>query len=423
MNQTRRLLIIAFHFPPIQGGSGVHRMLSYARYLPEMGWDVKILTVTPGAYESVNTSNTSTIPETIEVIRAPALDTARHLAWRGRYLRTLALPDRWQSWILTGTVKGIQIIRKWRPTAIISTFPIASAHVIGLHLSRLFKIPWVADFRDPMAMSDYPDNPIVRKCYWWIEKQVIEHAAAITVTTPGTCQVYKNRYGEKSSQKISVIPNGFDETLFPQDKIFPPQKKDKHGPLTILHSGLVYSYERDPTQLFHAIAELRDEGLIDSDKVCFIFRASGYSNEFKQKFSHLKLEGLVKFEDESIPYKDAIQELLGADVLLVLQGAVCNIQIPAKVYEYLGAGRPILALTDPAGDTAGILKTLGGFDIVRIDEKEEIKKKLPGFIKKITSGNFHLPEREKIIELSRAARTKELNSLLENGVENYDGKN
>jgi glycosyltransferase involved in cell wall biosynthesis len=416
MNQTqcnsksRKILLIAYHVPPIQGGSGVHRMLSYARFLSRSGWDVKILSVTPNAYPCANLDNLSTLPQNVEVIRAATLDSQRHLSIGGRYLRFLALPDRWQSWIFSGTWRGIWLFRRWRPDVIMSTFPISSAHVIGLGLHKLFNVPWIADFRDPMASDDYPADIWVRRCYWWIEKRVFRYAQQVTVTTQGTKDYYIKRYGKELADRIAVIPNGYDENLFPEQKN-PPICTGR--PLRILHSGLVYSVERNPTAFFQALAELKSEGQIDSSQVCFVFRSSSYSAEYQERFSHLQLDGLVIFEDESLPYKVAIQEMVDADALLVLQASICNMQIPAKVYEYLATGRPVLALTDPTGDTAQLLRDVGSDDIMRLDDKLDIKQKLPEFLSQLKYSAIKIPDRDVVINLSRGARTKELAALLE----------
>lgn len=364
------------------------------------------------AYPHINPLNLQTIPKGVELFRAPAFDAQRHLAIHKRYLGILALPDRWQSWIATGVLVGAKLIRCWRPAVMMSTFPIASAHAIGYCLSRLFRIPWVADFRDPMVWNDYPDDFIIRHSYRWLEGRVFQQANHITVTTQGTLKLYCERYGGDIGTRISVIENGFDETLFHNLGCAVEETIPKIGPLKILHSGLIYSRERNPSSLFHALAELRDEGHIDSDQVCFFFRASGYSEEFRRRFSHLKLDGLVNFDDNPLPYSDAIFEMKCADALVVLQGAVCNLQIPAKVYEYLAARRPVLALTDPAGDTAKLINELGNSNILRLDNKQEIKDQLPGFLTRLRTGNIPMPKWDHVLRLSRRSRSKELADLL-----------
>ena len=103
-----RVLIVADHFPPIAGSSGVLRALKLCRYLPENGWQPTVLTLNPRAYERTDPSQLSDIPPDVRVIRTFALDTKRHLSIRGRYFRRMALPDRWASWVLSAVPAGLR---------------------------------------------------------------------------------------------------------------------------------------------------------------------------------------------------------------------------------------------------------------------------------------------------------------------------
>ena len=104
----RRLLIIAYHFPPCAGSSGLLRSEKFARYLPEFGWETSILTVHPRAYESVD-SHYKEMGQA-PVVRAFALDTKKHLSFRGAYLDWMALPDRWLSWVFGAIPSGLRMI-------------------------------------------------------------------------------------------------------------------------------------------------------------------------------------------------------------------------------------------------------------------------------------------------------------------------
>jgi hypothetical protein len=111
----KRLLLIAFHFPPLQGSTGVHRSLAFARYLGRHDWDVTVLTATAGAYQSQSPDNNALLPPDVRVVRAMAVDTQRHLSVLGRYPLTLATPDRWSSWIYSGFLAGRRLVREWQP--------------------------------------------------------------------------------------------------------------------------------------------------------------------------------------------------------------------------------------------------------------------------------------------------------------------
>ena len=145
--------MVAYHYPPFGGGSGIHRTLKFSRYLSEYGWQPIVLTISPHAYPLREKAQHS-VPAGVLTARAFALDTARHLSFRGAYPQWMAIPDRWVTWWPSAVGIGASLIRKHRPQAIWSTFPIATAHMIGLALHRVSGLPWVADFRDPMVEVD-----------------------------------------------------------------------------------------------------------------------------------------------------------------------------------------------------------------------------------------------------------------------------
>src|SRR5690349_15358485 len=121
--------MIAYHFPPCRGSSGIQRTLRFARYLPQFGWEPQVLTTSHRAYDAVDADAAE--PEGLIVHRGFALDAARHLSIAGRYPEWLALPDRFATWWYGGVAKGLCVINKFRPHALWSTFPIATAHSIG----------------------------------------------------------------------------------------------------------------------------------------------------------------------------------------------------------------------------------------------------------------------------------------------------
>src|SRR5207245_1090808 len=124
-------------YPPLRGSSGIQRTLQFSRYLPEQGWHPLILTASLKAYAQVGNELLGEIPPHVPVKRAFALDTARHFTFRGSYLRWMALPDRWVSWWLGGVSAGLRLVQRHRPALMWSTYPIATAHLIGLTLHRL----------------------------------------------------------------------------------------------------------------------------------------------------------------------------------------------------------------------------------------------------------------------------------------------
>ena len=403
--------MVAFHYPPFEGGSGIHRALKFSRYFPELGWRPLVLSANPRAYPQVSHERLHEIPDGVLVKRAFALDTARQLAFYGRYPKWLAFPDRWVSWWLGAVPAGLRLIRKHKPQLIWSTYPVATAHLIALTLHRLSGIPWVADFRDSMTEDDYPTDPTVRNIYRWIERHTVNHCERAVFTTPGALRMYESRYPAIPQSRWQVISNGYDDEDFILAEKLVAAKKASCGPITLLHSGVLYPSERDPLAFFSALAELRQTQQISPAMVKIVLRGCGHEEFYTREIKNNQIEDIVKLEPP-IPYHRALAETLTADGLLIFQASNCNHQIPAKVYEYLRAKRPILALTDSAGDTASLLEKVGLNDIVSLDSREEIAQGVLDFLTKLRHGTAPIASDAQIALLSRKAKTVELVNLL-----------
>ena len=188
--------MVAYHFPPQAGSSGLLRSLKFCRYLPEFGWSPTVLTIHPRAYERVNNSQLAEIPPEMEVIRAFGLDTRRHLSIRGAYPHALALPDRWVSWLVGAVPAGLYAMRKHDIDAIFTTFPIATAVLIGYVLHRLSGKPWIVDLRDSMTEDELSPGPTHSQHLSLDRTQSGQHAAKILFTAPGAIRMYRQRYPE-----------------------------------------------------------------------------------------------------------------------------------------------------------------------------------------------------------------------------------
>lgn len=410
---VKRVLMIAYHYPPLRGSSGIQRTLKFSRYLPEHGWQPIVLTAQPRAYESTSEDQVPEISKGITVHRAFALDAARHLSIAGRYPGMLALPDRWTSWWLGAVPAGLHLIRTYRPDVIWSTYPIATAHLIGLTLHRLSGIPWVADFRDPMTEGDYPAHPMTRRVYRWIEEKAVAHCSRAVCTTSGIIRAYEARFPAIPASRFQLIENGYDDDNFSAAAASVPRKPLRDDrQFVLLHSGVIYPSERDPAQLFEALAALLKQGQISPATFKLVLRAAGHDDYLRRLIASHGIADIVSLVPP-LPYKEALSEMMCADGLLVLQAANCNNQIPAKLYEYLRAQRPILALTDAAGSTAATLKESGIDTIAPLDSKEEIMRALLRFLSLVQRNAAPIAPWDKALSHSRKSRTKELAHLLD----------
>lgn len=403
---VKRVLMIAFHYPPMRGGSGIQRTLAFTQYLPRCGWEPVVLTVSPSAYPDYDAQLNAYVPAN----RSFALDAARHLSVRGRYPGLLAQPDRWSSWWLSAVPAGLRLIRQYRPSAIWSSYPIATAHLVGLTLQRLSGLPWIADQRDPMIDQDYPPDPRRYRIHRWIEQQAMQRSAAVVCTTPGAVRDLGARFSPQHTGRIALIENGYDEASFIGAELVAPLLRPANAPFRLLHSGVIYPSERDPRALFAALAGLRSAGVIDAHNFRLVLRATGH-DDYLRGLIH-GLEDILELAPP-LPYRESLAEMLVADGLLLLQAANCNNQIPAKLYEYLRARRPLLALTHPDGDTAAALRRAGVNTIARLDDAGDITAALTRFLQLCRAQRAPVASPAMIASHSRADRTRELAALLD----------
>jgi len=405
---NKRALLIAFHFPPQAASSGIQRTLSFSKHLGNHGWEPLVLSANPLAYAVKNPSQLATLPPDLVVKRAYALDTKRHIGILGRYPEILALPDRWISWWLSAVPLGLSMIRRYRPAVIWSTFPIATAPLIALTLHRITGLPWVADFRDPMMQNNHPATRMQRKAYGWIEQQAIHKCQRAIFTTHSAMNSYKRRFPESLHEKFTVIENGYDEDGFNTPASSPrPDFLKAENRVTLLHSGVLYAEGRDPSAFFEAISSLKTRGRLNASSLRVILRATGddpYFNALAKKYG---IEDIISIEP-SVPYREALHEMLHVDGLIIFQGTPFNTQIPAKIYEYFRARKPIFGLLDPSGETARVLGAAGFQDIAAMDSAAAVIPALENFISQIQKGNAHIASEDVIAASSRTNRAAEL---------------
>ncbi len=382
----------------------MQRTLKFAKYLPEFGWEPIVLTAREGAYPERFEGNAA-VPEGVTIVRTGAIDVARHLSIRGKYFSSLAVPDRWGSWWLTAVPAGAQLVRKLDPALIWSTYPIATAHLIALGLHRLFRIPWISDFRDPMPHHYRKETAAGARLLRWIERKTVAQSTKVIFTSDGALSLYAREYNVLPSEGWRVIENGYDEDAFAN--IRPRGGVEKNTTVRLLHSGALYPPGRDPEPFFDALASMKNDGEVSDANLLVTLRAAGRVAHYRKLVHEKGIDDIVQLAD-AVDYDSALREMVEADGLLVFQGAAFDCQIPTKVYEYLRAGRPIFALTSGRGDTSRLLSRLGIGNFAELDDREEIKRELRRFLAAIRGRYAHGLDEAAVRLCSRRARTREL---------------
>lgn len=393
----KKVLIVAYHFPP-SNAVGALRPAKFAEYLPEFGWEPTVLTApAEGVNGVVQFEADPAVPRDLvepwpglrQVAQAvarlrrgrgarpnQASASAADAGWREAYLRDAVndsvlrnlvyslmwLPDDRQGWIGPAVIQGLAAIRRERPDALLVTSPPHSAQVVGLALARLTGVPLVADFRDPWVGN--PATPMFIRSgptphvHDLLESQVLHTAASVVTATAAHARALSSTRPEATG-KITVIPNGFDAPAFealPTEPVEP-------GRFTITYTGSFY-HTRTPRPLLDAIGIIVREDGIDPGtfRVNLVGDCEFVGTEAVRDMAASAgcAESLVL--PGRLPYRDALGELVRSDLLLLLAAGQPE-QVPAKAYEYVAAGPPILALVEP-GATADLLATTADADVL-----------------------------------------------------------
>jgi glycosyltransferase involved in cell wall biosynthesis len=399
MMSSRKLLMLINFFPPA-GGGGVYRPLSFVKYLSRMGWDITVVTPKPGEFWISDPSLEQQIPEGVRVERTGSLSAGRILGkLRGRrpagragsrssggfgMLRRIGeiflLPDTYIGWRPFAVRRALQLCREESFDAIYSTSPPDSTQLAALKVVAGTGIPWLADFRDPW-ISLYLRDPVSeahRRVLEGMERKVALEADTAVVTTKWHKEMLT---GIAPSCNVVRIPNGFDEEDFSSETEGPPD-----GPLRIAHFGMLTLGRRSRVFL---------EGL--SRFLCSVPEArgnievvfTGARESANEDLGGLDgIEGAVTFED-NIPHRECICLERRSHVLLLIKhdDERYNGLVPGKLYEYIGARRPILALVPP-GESADIVTGLRRGEVAGPGDPGEVAAALERIYLKYVDGTL-----------------------------------
>lgn len=287
------------------------------------------------------------------------------------------LPDAEVSWIVPAIATGLRSGRTVPPDVIYSSGPPFSAHLVGAALGALLKTPWVADFRDPWARAPWRDDRFTFEKRAWslFERFVVTRADAVLFVTQTNRDDFAAQYGEAAASRFHVVPNGCDVTDF--DGIVPGAQPDR---FVLLHAGALYG-ARDPSPLFRAVAMGLRNGDLEATRFCvrLVGRIGIPGVDLPRMVRDLGIEGVVEFVPHA-PRSQVLQQMVDASALLVVQ-PVTKLSVPGKLYEYLAAGRPVLALAEPDGETAAVVRRSPGGIVVEPTDQDGILSAL----KKLTA--------------------------------------
>lgn len=385
---SRRLLWLAYFFPPL-GGGGCQRTLKLVRYLEPLGWSSTVVTVRDPDYWILDPTLAGEIPPGAEVIRVRALTAQRLLALtrsvgkggglveepqgarRGGVFRALRraqawvmIPDGYIGWARAAGRAAARRIAAGGIDALWTTSSPESAHVAGLSLKRRFGLPWIADFRDPWVgrVTYAPPSRWHDRRHRALEAAVARAADRITVVSEAMASLYRERYPDVPAERIVVLPNGVDPDDWRRadqarfESVARDAARDE-GRFVLLHAGQLAHRPTARTLLEAARRVLADEpALARTLRIRFL----GGNEEIAAGDPLLRALGDVVALDSSRPHLEALAAMRRADALALLGhgGSADAFLYTGKIYEYLTSGRPILAVLDP-GPAAALLRESG----------------------------------------------------------------
>jgi hypothetical protein len=323
-------------------------MLGFAQHMPKAGWDVSVLTRPRVFYEPIDEDLAARIPSATNVNYVDLPQTSLVRLMQG-VLEKIPVIDFDCLWNPTAWAACRKVVARERPDAVLTSSPPHSVHLLGRKLKRYMGIPWVADFRDPwVAGRQRNGRSFLLPQY--LEKLVMRDADLILANAPNALGTLQDDYPEYRQKMISLT-NGYDPG--PQKPPCPPPHNGRA--ITILHCGELYA-GRDPRGLLEALRQFTGNG--QAIEVVLLGRNHGGEFNLCHEIEIRGLSRTVRLVDQ-VAYARAKQAAADADILLLIDAPGRKIGVPAKLYEYFGAGRPILALAGADGDTASTLRASG----------------------------------------------------------------
>ena len=437
MIDMKKVLIITYYFPP-SGGAGVQRILKFVKYLPEFGWEPVVLTVKEDAdFPARDPSLSTEIPPGIQVYRTPIFEPYNfYRKFTGQKKEsptdianltqekkgsladrlsdgiraTFFIPDARCFWKQFAVKKGLQIIREQTMDLLFSSAPPYTCHLIANALKKKTGLPWIADFRDSWVgwLSTPSRWFLPRMMDGYFERSVLEKSDRIVTVTQGVKEDLLSRNPQINSKKWRLITNGFDSEDF---KSFPKHLKD--DVFTLTYTGSLYG-NRNPRILIEALGALLEERaeIRKTVRLQFVGRVE---DRLKKDFSHL---GDVIEVIPYVPHTESIRYLLNASaLLLVIDDAPQNRGIlTGKLFEYIGARKPILALA-PEGEAADLIRQLNVGRVVSPTDTMKVKDNLLDYYTQWKEGKLAIrPSRKAIQRLDRRVLTENLAAVFDDVV-------
>ena len=405
----KRLLAIAYFFPPL-GGGGCQRTLKLVRYLEPEGWASTVVTARDSDYWILDPTLEAEVPRTAEVIRVGGLTSLRLVRLlaetRGiekqqgsrdarafqrlrRVQSWLLIPDGYRAWAREAERAALRRIAAGGIDALWTTSSPESAHLAGLAVKRRFGVPWVADFRDPWVgrVTYAPPTSWHDARHRELERAVVTAADRVTLVSEAMTALYRKRYHDLAGEKFLTLPNGVDSDDWRRAAALPASAEADgrdDGRCVLLHAGQL-AHRPTVRTLLDAVRRV-----VEADpkaRADLRLRFLGGNEELRsEEWEERGLSGIVEMEP-SRPHLEALRAMRRAYALVLLGhgGDADSFLYTGKIYEYLTSGRPVLAILDP-GPAADLVLAAGAGAVCRSTDVSCVAQAVEVLLKSFREG-------------------------------------
>jgi hypothetical protein len=407
-------------------------VLKFVKYLSSFGWRPVVLTVENGDFPARDESLLKEIPPDVKVYRTKIFEpyaayrkltgkppgaavdvenipqgTKKHSLMErvaGLVRETFFIPDARVGWLATAVPEAMRIVRTEGIDAIYTSSPPYTTALIGREVKRRTRLPWIAGFRDPWTgFLSAPDRWFVPDAIdKWLEKRVFTEADMLDCAWQGIIDDFAAKFPGENIHKCVHLPNGFD----PDD--YPTFERPPNDRFTTTYTGSMYG-KRNPQTFLRAVEAAVVAGEVDPQKIRMKF-IGRFGGDVKEMLRASPLAPQIEQADY-VPHEESVRQLLVADQLLLVvdESKDSRAIVPGKVFEYLGARRPILALADPEGAAAGIVRDTKAGVVVANQDVEGIRR---AFVECYRNFLYHNPGPPSDSDAIRAYERREVTRRL-----------
>ncbi|MBU3927946.1 MAG: glycosyltransferase family 4 protein [Bacteroidetes bacterium] len=428
----KKVLIITYYWPP-SGGGGVQRWVKFVKYLPKYQIEPIVLTVSPdcASYALIDSSLSQEVEPTVQVFHTKSrepfnfykkLTAKKEIPFGGfanednpgflqkvsRFIRgNFFIPDARIGWNSFAYEQAEKLIKEFGITTVITSSPPHSTQLIGLKLKRKLGIHWIADLRDPWIDIYYYNkmfhSQVAKRIDRKKELEVLQNADSIVVVSNSIKELFASKVAVNGNDKISVVANGFDMNDFPD------RYPNTNSKFTIVYTGtLAENYHIEG--FLNAMMSLVENYGTSKFALQFVGRVT---EKYRQFIEGSVLNSICNFVGH-VDHKTSVGFLQQADALFLAIPDVSQNEgiLTGKLFEYLAARRPIVAVGPVDGDASAIIRECeAGKMFEYTDEKLIVNYLTIMYLKWIESPSQYLTGRS-YLNYSREELTKKLAKLI-----------